>query len=106
MKRPVDQGQPLQTYSNLDYTRGLNAALSRYSRGESIINQFQGISANGERVTLPQTTIARLVLPHDKSYSGHPFEEPYAGDYLLDVIDMDMPKPRHVRQLSSFVQRI
>lgn len=106
MKKLIEQRPPLQTYSNLDYTRGLNAALNRYRRGESIINLFSKVGANGETVVLPQTTIARLILPHDKSYSGHPFEKPYAGDYLLDVLDMDMPKPWHARQLSSFVQRI
>lgn len=104
MSKIIEQGSPLNVYSNLDYTRGLNAALSR--QGESIINMFMGIGVAGKRVEPVHTTIARLVLPRDKTYEGDPFAQPYAGDFLLDVVDIDMPKPRHARQLASFVQRV
>jgi hypothetical protein len=113
MKRRIEQQPPLQTYPSIDYVRGLNAALS--CRG-SVINTLLGIRGDGgflNRDTSPKTTVARLKLPHEKHYDGNPFAEPYAGDYLLDVIDIDMPTPRHARHLyathraSSFVvQRV
>jgi hypothetical protein len=113
MKRHIEQQTPLQTYTSLDYMRGLSDALSR--RG-SVINTLLGIRGEGgflNRDTSPKTTVARLKLPYDKHYDGDPFAQPYAGDYLLDLVDIDMPRPRHARHLyaihraSSFVvQRV